>query len=332
MWCSSAPASDKDVIQSFIDGVLVDHDFNGIVQISRNNEIIYSKTKGFSNIEKRHPLHPTTQFVIGSISKQITAVLVLKEFEKDTLRLNDPISRHLPYLSQDWAKKITIHQLLTHTHGIAELDVPLIFSPGSRFEYSQLGYELLAKILESVNGKSFADISQAFFDLHGLSNTIHPSYQNDNDMAVPYIIDESDKPIITPHSLYNYPAAGSFISTAQDLLKWNRLLHKGKLIQNSSYELLKTPYATRQHPIFGSIEYGYGVLFKKGEANIEIGTLGYAPGFVAALYYYPKYKLHLVVLENVARRQSTFSETFKVHVDFMQALKKISINEYLSNQ
>ncbi|WP_371195460.1 hypothetical protein [Glaciecola sp. SC05] len=74
------------------------------------------------------------------------------------------------------------------------------------------------------------------------------------------------------------------------------------------------------------------MLFKKCEAEIEIGALGYAPGFVSALYYYPTDKLHLVVLENVARRQSTFSETFKVHLDFMQALKKTSTNEYQVDQ
>ena len=50
-----------------------------------------------------------------------------------------------------------------------------------------------------------------------------------------------------------------------DLDLWNKLLYSGKLLQPASFELMKKRYATRQHPIYGEVEYGYGLLFKKGE-------------------------------------------------------------------
>ncbi|HEX9513956.1 MAG TPA: serine hydrolase domain-containing protein [Puia sp.] len=61
----------------------------------------------------------------GSISKQITAVLVLRAYDQGKLRLQDTLRRYLPDLKASWADSITVHQLLTHTHGITYLDQPL---------------------------------------------------------------------------------------------------------------------------------------------------------------------------------------------------------------
>ncbi|MCE7054330.1 beta-lactamase family protein [Algoriphagus sp. AGSA1] len=80
------------------------------------------------------------QFVIGSISKQITSVLVLREYEKGNLSLNDKIATYLPSIDQSWSKSVTIHHLLTHTHGVVDVNQPLGFEPGAQFQYSQLGF------------------------------------------------------------------------------------------------------------------------------------------------------------------------------------------------
>jgi len=134
-----------------------------VVLISQNDTIIYSKAKGYSDFENKTELEASDLFVIGSISKQITAVLVLKEMENGALKLDDPIQKFLPELKQSWAKEVTIHHLLTHTHGIIDINIPLAFQPGSTFQYSQLGYQLLANILEHTQKKSFKEISMEFF-------------------------------------------------------------------------------------------------------------------------------------------------------------------------
>ena len=89
-----------------------------------------------------------------------------------------------------------------------------------------------------------------------------------------------------------------------------------------SLQLMKTKYATRKHPIFGQVAYGYGLLFKEGEEDKEIGALGYTPGFVSACYYYPQTGMNLIVLENTAKNLNNFKNTFKVHTEIMRILKK----------
>ena len=84
---------------------------------------------------------------------------------------------------------------------------------------------------------------------------------------------------------------------------------------------MKARYATRIHPIFETVEYGYGLLFKDGEQDIQIGALGYAPGFVSACYYYPQTGLNLVILGNTATNLNDFQKTFLVHTKIMELLK-----------
>ncbi|MFI0431204.1 serine hydrolase domain-containing protein [Mariniflexile sp. HMF6888] len=304
-----------------IDSIISENKFNGVVSLSTDSIDIYSKSFGFSDLENKVRININDQFVIGSISKQITAVLILREYEKGKVGLNDKIGNYLTEINQPWTNDVTIHQLLTHTHGIVDLDKPLEFKQGSQFHYSQLGYELLAQILQKVTGKTFKDLSTELFNQYGLKNTSHPNNKGYKNLVKGY--EESENGILeyTEHSLENYAAAGSFISNVEDLKKWNQLLYSEKLVKKETLELMKTKYSTRIHPIFDTIDYGYGLLFKDGEQSIQIGALGYAPGFVSACYYYPQTKLNLVILENTANNLDDFKKTFIVQTEIMELIK-----------
>lgn len=304
-----------------IDSILIKHNFNGVVSLFADTTSIYSNVIGFSDLGNKTKLDYNDQFVIGSISKQITAVLLLREYDKGNIGLNDTIAKYLTEINQPWIKEITIHQLLTHTHGIVELDKPLQFVPGSKFQYSQLGYELLAQILENITGKSFEELSTELFDQYELENTFHPNNKQYKNLVKGYEESKNGALEFTDHSLDNYAAAGSFISNAHDLIMWNALLHSNKLVKKETLALMKTKYATRIHPIFGTVEYGYGLIFKEGEHDNQIGALGYAPGFVSASYYYPRSKLNLVILENTANNLNDFRQVFIVHTEIMELLK-----------
>jgi D-alanyl-D-alanine carboxypeptidase len=306
----------ETILASKIDSVLSENNFNGVVLITKDSSEIYSKAIGFSDLEDKRPLLPDDQFVIGSISKQITAVMILRAYENEQIDLDDKIDQYLD-ISQAWAKEVSIHHLLTHTHGIVAIDQPLEFPQGSRFQYSQLGYELLAQILEKIYQQSFNKLTTDFFKSKGLNNTFHPDNQNYKKLVKGYEEQADGEMSFATNSLQNYAAAGSFISNASDLNKWNQLLHAGKLVKKETLELMKTSYATRVHPIYDTVEYGYGLVFKKEEANIQIGALGYVPGFVTAAYYHPQTKLNLIVLENTARTTESFKKAFKVHTDIM---------------
>lgn len=112
--------------------------FNGALLIAQDGEIKYAKTYGFADLDRKIPLNMNDQFIIGSISKQTTAVLVLQELDKGHLSLHEPLSKYLPDLKKDWADSVTIHHLLNHTSGIVGLDQPLAFRQGTQFSYSPI--------------------------------------------------------------------------------------------------------------------------------------------------------------------------------------------------
>lgn len=304
-----------------IDSIINKHKFNGIISVSKDSVMAYSKVVGYSDLENKTKLDWDDQFVIGSISKQITAVLILRAFEKGKIELEQSIDYYLPEISQAWTETVTVHHLLTHTHGIIDLEEPLEFQAGSQFHYSQLGYDLLAQILEKVSEKTFEDLSTELFLEYELKNTFHPYNKGYKNLVKGYEENEQGELIFSTNSSLNYAAAGSFISTVSDLKKWNEMLYSGKLVRAETLKLMTTKYATRVHPIFESVEYGYGLLFKNGEHDIQIGALGYAPGFISACYYYPQTKMNLVVLGNVAKNLHDFEQTFKVHTTIMNLIK-----------
>jgi len=297
--------------------------FNGVILISQKGKIKYSKVCGYSDLEKKLPLKLNDEFVIGSINKQFTAVLVLRELDKGHLNLSDPIHKYLPDLTQPWADTVTIHNLLTHTHGITELDKPTRFPVGTHFAYSQIGYDLLAKIIERTSGKSFAELSKNLFEQYGMKNTFHPDIKEYYNLVKGYTETENCKIEFENESFQNYVAAGSFISTAEDLNIWNKLFYDGKLLKKKTMRMIETKQkgAVRDHPIFGITEYGYGITIDTKENIIQFGQTGFAPGFISMNYYFPKTQTSAIVLENIAYDTDDLKKAFYYHTEILKIIR-----------
>lgn len=298
--------------------------FNGIILISQNRKTKYSKVCGYSDIDKKTFLQLNDQFVIGSISKQFTAVLVLREFDKGRIDLSTPIHKYLPELTQSWADTVTVHHLLTHTHGITQLDKQTSFKVGSQYSYSQIGYDLLAKIIERTSGKSFAELSKELFMKCGMVNTFHPDIKEYKNLVKGYTEQENGIVAFDSSSLDNYAAAGAFISTANDLILWNQNLQNGKLLKESTFAMMTTKQknAIRQHPVFGVTEYGYGITIDTKDNILKLGQTGFAPGFVSMDFYFPQTKTSVVVLENVAYDSDDLKKTFLYHVQILNIVRE----------
>lgn len=296
--------------------------FNGVILISQNGKTVYAKKQGFSDREKQIPLTFDDQFVIGSISKQITAVLILREYEKGHVALHTPIHTYLPELPEKWADSVTVHQLLTHTHGIIALNKPLAFRPGSRFAYSQIGYELLATIAAKTSRQSFAQLSGELFRQCAMKSTFHPDVKEYKKLVKGYTEQPDGSLSFETQSLENYAAAGSFISTARDLVRWNTYLHNGKLLADSTFRLMTTIYSTRQHPIFGSVDYGYGITVSTTDSLVQLGQTGLAPGFVSMNFYYPATGTSVIMLENIVWTPEDIKKTFFYHTQMLHIVRK----------
>ena len=304
--------------------------FNGVIVISQNGKTKYSKVHGYSNLESKTPLSINNQFVIGSISKQFTAVLILLEFDKGRIELFAPIHKYLPELTQGWADTVTVHHLLTHTHGITQLNKRTLFKAGTQYAYSQIGYDLLAKIATRTSGKSFTHLSQELFDQCGMKNTFHPDIKGYKKLVKGYTEQENGIITFDSSSLENYAAAGSFISTAGDLILWNQNLHNGKLLKAGTFTMMTTKQknAIRQHPVFGETEYGYGITIDTKDHIFQLGQTGFAPGFVSMDFYFPQAKTSVVILENIAYDHDDLNKTFFYHV---RVLKIVKENELIKN-
>ncbi|PBQ33787.1 serine hydrolase [Sphingobacteriaceae bacterium] len=275
--------------------------FNGVVLISRDGKQIYCKVKGYSHFTDKTPLKKDQQFVIGSLSKQFTAVMILQEYEKGHIDLFAPISLYLPELKPSWADTVTVHQLLTHTHGIVDLTNSTEFKPGTKFSYSQLGYELLSQIIERISGKSFAAYSSELFKSCGMGKTLHPEFLSYPGFTKGYTLDSNSVLQVEYNSFRNYAAAGTFISTAEDLLIWNNALFANKLLKPATLELMVTQkkMAIRNHPLFGTTYYGYGITREEKGDITSFGLTGFTPGFVSLNFFFPESKTSVIILQNI---------------------------------
>lgn len=302
-----------------------DMTFNGCVIIAKNDSILYQNTIGYKEPKSNQHVSITDQFVIGSVSKQFTAVLVLREIDAGRLVLDAPISKYLLGLNQSWADSVTVRHLLCHTHGISSLSESLAFLPGSRLEYNyaNLGYHLLSEIVSKTSGKPFEKMCMNLFKLCGMHHTFHPRIHKYHNLIGGFTEDENGILKFDSNSFENDPAAGGMISTAQDLLKWNSFLHNNKLLSATAYKWMCTPQsnAVRQHSVFGITLYGLGPSLSGNGSVFRIGQTGFAPGYLSMNFYYPNKKMSVILLDNFNYHSGDFKQKFTYHSNVIQWLE-----------
>ena len=174
---------------------------NGNVLIAENGKIIYQRSFGFANFEKKKPNDKASSFNIGSNTKTFTSTAILQLKGKGKLRLDDPFKKYFPLFPYP---SITIHHLLTHTSGLSDFDMyfavlkdepnkiltnediipsiikynkPLKFQPGDDFNYCNTNFELLALLVEKISGLTYPDYLKKFIFLP--AGMLHSYTQND---------------------------------------------------------------------------------------------------------------------------------------------------------
>lgn len=298
--------------------------FSGIVLYAKNNKIDYVKTQGFANYEKQIPIDKTTKFIIGSISQQITTVLVLQAVDRKKIDLESPVGKYLPKLTASWKNSVKVKHLLAHSHGILSMEDDLMFVPGTSVSYSELGYHILAEILESTTHKSFAILSQNLFKKCKMTNTFHPDNLKNQPRAIGYNTFDSTFRMEDTSHINKYIAARGFISTAEDLFKWNSILHSGKLLKKNTYKMMMAPQqiVLREYKSFDISEFGLETTLDSNAHRIRFGYIGYEPGFACLNFYYPKTKSQFIVLQNYTLDYRSLLYTFEVHLVGLSQLEE----------
>ncbi len=299
---------------------------SGSVLVTQNG-MLFSKGYGLADRDAGIPNTPQTRFRIGSITKQFTAMGILILQERGKLHVTDHICLYIPNCPQDW-QPITIAHLLTHSSGIPDytnfanfvptwtrpttptelisrfINMPLEFTPGSRFRYSNSGFILLGYIIERVSGQSYATFLQ--------DNIFRPLKMNNSgyDVAYPalpqhatgYYSDYSKPDPYDPSVLY---AAGALYSTVEDMNTWNQALMLHTLISQQTTDAMFTPHIPCPPAGPGGcllrtdLGYGYGLFIAAEPQGRLIYHVGHIDGFFTYSGFYPASKLSVVVLSNL---------------------------------
>lgn len=195
----ASTTAESDQIDAWIDDRLAAHGIPGAaVAVVRDGEVIHLSGYGSADGDAR-PVTPQTPFLVGSVSKPFTAVVVTQLVEEGRLAWDEPVWPHLSEMVREAPagfERVTVEQLLTHRGGLGMsvgmagaveihhgpdaldrrvadvLSQPLAGSPGDKFEYSNAGAMLLAAVSEEVTGQSFADqLRERVFDPLGMSDS-----------------------------------------------------------------------------------------------------------------------------------------------------------------
>lgn len=290
------------------------------VLVEKDGQVILRKGYGLANLELGVPVKPDMVFEVGSVTKQFTAAAILVLADRGRLKLDDDVTRHLPDFPTH-GKTITIEHLLTHTSGIPSYtamdewaaqrrqDVPvdkliglfrgkpLDFEPGEKWSYNNSGYVLLGAIIEKLSGKTYEDfVEQEIFRTAAMT---HSLYGNPSEIVAgrAYGYDKDGDTYLNASylSMTQPYAAGSLMSTVDDLSSWNRALTEHALLRKATFERMVTPVRLRSGMSTG-YAYGLGIYNYEGHRLIEHG--GDIDGFTAYTLSVPEDRLFIAVLSN----------------------------------
>ena len=253
--------------------------FAGVVLIAHDGDVRLAEGYGHADRDRGVSWSPGTVSTIGSITKQFTGAAIVLMAEQGKLTYDDPITKYFSDVPAD-KQTITLHQLLTHSSGIVDLDglgdwdpigrkefirramkQPLAFEPGAEYQYSNAGYSLLGAIIEQLTGKSYESfVRELLFAPSGMYETgyLLPQW-GEGRIAQGYEGDERwgtvvERPMAEDGPYWALRANGGIHSTAYDMLRWGQTLMHGTLLTESAREVYWAPHMDEGGDSF----YAYG--------------------------------------------------------------------------
>lgn len=278
--------------------------FSGNVLVAKGDKILLEKSFGYANADEKILNTSNTRFHTGSLGKMITATAISQLVEKGKISFTDTIGKILlDYPNKEVADKITVHQLLTHTSGIADpfelgrrkpgvdystaqsnlplfADAPLKMEPGTQHSYSNGNYAVLALIVEKISGLTFEEYLNKYIFIPAGMEAASKEYYKNLPIALRYSHSAENDPLgirpLTPVSdlandiLFEYSGFSNGYMTARDIYKFLYALKSGLLVSKEMLDVITT-----------------------GKVEVEAGTpIKYAYGFYDANLWGANFKGH----------------------------------------
>lgn len=309
--------------ERFVDSLRIKQDIPGVsICVGTKEKVLWAQGFGYADLETKQPVSPQSKFRIGSVSKSLTSLAVGKLVQDGKLNLDAPVQQYVPGFPP---KKypITSRQLATHTAGIRHYgpndgleclkryksvqeglaifkDDSLLFKPGTAYNYSTYGYNLLSAVIEGASGTDYLSYMQAaVFAPLGMTNT-SADYSDSIVVNRVRFYEHMQSRLVNANQVDNsYKwAGGGLLSTPSDLVKAGRALLSGNFLKPETTALLVTPQLLADGK---NTNYGFGWRTgtdSKGRRVIHHG--GTIDGGRTFLLLYPDDDLIVAITANMS--------------------------------
>ena len=281
--------------------------------VVKDGKLVKAAGFGLANVAEKTPVQAETVFRIASVGKQFIATGIMLLVEEGKLGLEDRLDKLIEDVPAAWAA-LTVRQLLSHTSGLvrespgylggvrqpdinvirAAYPLPLQFTPGEKYQYSNVGYFTLAEIMRRKSGMPWGDfVSARVFKPAQLNATTLTDQPTRGPRAVGYAGKDGEwTPVVDAIAVR---PSGAFHSTVLDLARWDTLLDGDKVLKASSRAEMWKPTKLNDGKF-----YDYGLAWtvgtKGGRAVIRHG--GSQSGFRTEFMRFPKDRVTVIVLAN----------------------------------
>ncbi|RVX40784.1 CubicO group peptidase (beta-lactamase class C family) [Nonomuraea polychroma] len=311
--------------------------FSGVVVLAYRGRPVLRRTYGMANKATSTPNRADTRFDLASVTKTFTAVAVAQLAQQGKIAFHEKLGTYLQGFPAEIGQTVTVHQLLTHTSGIGRPAVgtepptrpewdtiqklwdgtakairalPLQFTPGTQYRYSNDGFFLLGEIVATVSGRSYYDyVREHIFTPAGMTHSdffTKPQVTADPTIARPYATQRSGPRVdFTASDFFPFvggPHRGAY-STVADLLAFTRALGNGTLLGPAHAELITTgkmimPPSEQQGLTRQHLFYGYGFIDAIVNGRHVVGHSGASAGAANNLDTFPSQDSVSVILGN----------------------------------
>jgi CubicO group peptidase (beta-lactamase class C family) len=300
------------------------------IAVVENRKIVYAAGYGVRDLTTREAVSAESLFHMASITKPFVATSIMQLWEKGKIDLDAPVKKYLPYfqMKDERHATITVRQMLSHISGMPDVqdyewdkpqyddgaleryvrslsDRVLIAAPGTKFQYSNMAYEVLGDLIAKVSGESFEDYvkNHILVPLGMNSSTLLVKQASPQLLASPHVLGSSYDVEVSKVFPYNrmHSPSSTLYSNVLDMCRWAMAnLNRGELdgkriLKPSTYDLMWKPAGEQWQQI------GISWFLRKHKEYRVVTHSGGDVGFVSNLVLIPDKSIAVVMMSNFNR-------------------------------
>lgn len=284
------------------------------------DDFMWVKGFGYADLENRTPTTEKSAYRLASNTKSMTAVAILQLVEKGKIDLDVEVQTYVPYFpKKKWP--VTVRQLLGHLGGISHYknydveghikeykdtresleifdDFDLVAEPGTKYNYSSYGYNLLGAVIEGAAKQSYGDfLKENLWNPLDMSDTyLDDPYQIIHNRVKGYQLIDGEVTNSEFVDISSRFAAGGTRSTVVDLLKYAKGLNEGKVLSKENLDLMFTSMATKDEHF---VDYGMGWAVKPVNGRFHVYHTGGQPETRTLLVHFPEENFYIALAYNL---------------------------------